>query len=237
MKQIISGLWEIDEVGDSVHCYLWEWEAGATLIDTGMPGTADLLLDAIRKHGYPLHSVKRIIVTHADTDHTGGLHAARQATGAAVACHAVEKELLEHPARRHPAALWLRPPFWLFRHLPGFRVQAVTPDELWVDGDITPEGFLVIHTPGHTPGHISLLHQEKRLLITGDALANRKGKLSGPAPVFTPDLDNAMRSVWKLAKKHGDDFDVAAFGHGPPILRNAGRRVKALASQAFSTQI
>ena len=36
MKAIIPGLWEVDEIGEAVHCYVWEWQGGLTLIDTGM---------------------------------------------------------------------------------------------------------------------------------------------------------------------------------------------------------
>ena len=59
MKQIVPGLWEIDEIGDFVHCYAWEWEEGVTLIDVGTPGTAQALLDAVTNHGWPLHTVRR----------------------------------------------------------------------------------------------------------------------------------------------------------------------------------
>ncbi len=236
MKQIVPGLWEIDEIGDFVHCYVWEWQQGLTLIDSGQPTDIYRLLDAITAKGWALHNVRRIIITHGDSDHMGSTAKLKRATGALVGCHTVEKVLLEHPSKRVPAALWLRPLFAALRPLPQFNVLAVRPDELYVDGQTTPEGFIVVHTPGHTPGHIALLHREKRVLIAGDALNNRGGRLQLPPPLFTPDMTNAQRSVWKLAKKYGDDFDTAVFGHGPPILQNAGHRVKALVSQIFSTE-
>jgi glyoxylase-like metal-dependent hydrolase (beta-lactamase superfamily II) len=237
MKEILPGFWQIDEIGDVVACYLLEWEEGVTLIDTGMPGNAQTILDAITARGYAVHNVQRIIVTHMDVDHVGSLLPLRKATLAPVASHTVEKELLEHPGRRQPTQFWLRPLFWGVSQLPQYKLTPVSPDELWVDGQATPEGFTVIHTPGHTAGHISLLHREKRLLIAGDALNNRKGKLGLPPPLFTPDMKNAQRSVWKLAKKYGDDFDVIVFGHGPPVLQNGGKRIKAMASQIFSTEV
>ncbi len=235
MKQIIPGLWEIDEIGDAVHCYLWEWEDGVTLIDAGYPNDGPKILDALVENNFPLYSVKRIIVTHADLDHTGGLAQVKRATRASVACHAVEKEYLEEPARRHAAYWLMRVPLWFISKYPAFYHRPVDPDELLVDGQELPEGFTVIHTPGHTPGHISLLHRTKRFLITGDALSNRKGKLRPPLPLYTPDMQNAKRSIWKLAKKYGDDYETVVFGHGPAILNHGGKRVKALASQIFST--
>jgi glyoxylase-like metal-dependent hydrolase (beta-lactamase superfamily II) len=238
MKQIIPNLYEIDEIGETVHCYAWEWSQGITLIDTGMPGNGALILAALAKRGWPLHMIKRIIATHGDVDHIGGLAQLKRATKAPVACHTVEKELLEHPERRRPRPLWMRPIGALMRLAPMLRVQPVSPDMLLVDGQELPEGFIVVHTPGHTPGHISLLHRQRRLLITGDALSNTKGKLRAPDNnPFTSDVKNCQRSVWKLAKKYGDDYDVIVFGHGLPILNNGGQRVKSLASQIFSAEV
>ena len=94
----------------------------------------------------------------------------------------------------------------------------------------------MIHTPGHTPGHVSLLHPEKRFLIAGDALNTRTGPLAGPPPIFTPDIDSAHRSIWKLWKKYGDSYDTIVFGHGDPIRTDASAAVKALVDQLYDTE-
>ncbi|MEZ4580092.1 MAG: MBL fold metallo-hydrolase [Caldilineaceae bacterium] len=73
MNQVLPGLWEIDEIGNTVHCYAFEWEEGITLIDTGMPKDAATIMDAIKAQGWPLHLVRRIIITHMDVDHAGSL--------------------------------------------------------------------------------------------------------------------------------------------------------------------
>jgi glyoxylase-like metal-dependent hydrolase (beta-lactamase superfamily II) len=107
-----------------------------------------------------------------------------------------------------------------------------------VDGqELREEGFTVIHTPGHTPGHISLLHKEKRFLIMGDALANWNNTLGGPAVLFTPDPFNAQRSIWKLAKKYAKEIDTIVFGHGPPIMSGGGDRIKAHAAEIYGTEV
>lgn len=240
MREILPGLWDIDEIGSMVHCYLWQWEQGITLIDMGTPGNAEKILGAVGRLGYGPKDVKRLIVTHADIDHVGSLKALKRATGAPIACHAVERALLEHPERRGPARTPLgyaiTPIFALAKLTAAFRIEPVTPDELHVDGDKLPEGFTLIHTPGHTPGHISLLHTEKRFLIAGDALNRRGGRLAAPPPLFTPDVENAHRSIWKLWKKYGEDYDTLVFGHGDPIRSDAPAAVKDLVDQLFATE-
>ncbi len=71
MQQIVPNLYVFDEIGEMVHAYLWEWEGGATLIDTGVPSSADKITTALIANGYPLHRVRRIILTHGDVDHMG----------------------------------------------------------------------------------------------------------------------------------------------------------------------
>ncbi len=240
MQEIIPGLWDVDEIGTMVHAYVWVWAEGVTVIDTGMPGNADKILAAVRRLGYGPKQIKRIIATHADTDHIGSLKALKRATGAPIACHTVEKDLLEHPERRRPsksvAGFLITPIYQLFSLLPAFHTEPVTPDELYVDGDKLPEGFTLIHTPGHTPGHISLLHAQKRVLIAGDALNNRGGTLDGPPPLFTPDLENAHRSIWKLWKKYGAEYDVMVFGHGDAIQSALAERLKTLVDRLFEAE-
>jgi glyoxylase-like metal-dependent hydrolase (beta-lactamase superfamily II) len=237
MKQVTPGLWEIDEIGEDVHCYLWEWEHGHTLIDTGFAKDARTILDALVRNRVALHGIRRIIVTHADADHSGGLAEIKRATNAQVVCHAVEKEFLEHPLRRRLSNWYMRVPLLLTTLLPNYHTHPVVPDVLVVDGQELPEGFTVVHTPGHSPGHISLLHRGKRLLIAGDALSNRGNKMRVPITKFTADMTNAQRSIWKLAKRYGDDFETVVFGHGPPLLTNGGKRIKGLASELFSSEV
>lgn len=121
MKQVTPGLWEIDEIGDGVHCYLWEWEQGYTLIDTGFPKDARTIMDALIRNKVALHAVRRIIVTHADPDHSGGLAQIKRATRAQVVCHAVEKEYLEHPQRRQISSWYMRLPLLAASFLPNYR--------------------------------------------------------------------------------------------------------------------
>jgi glyoxylase-like metal-dependent hydrolase (beta-lactamase superfamily II) len=86
-------------------------------------------------------------------------------------------------------------------------------------------GWRWIHTPGHTPGHISLYRDSDRSLIAGDAFVTTrqesaisaltyKPEIHGPPAYFTPDWISARRSVEQLAAL--EPWRVAT-GHGPPL--------------------
>ncbi len=83
-------------------------------------------------------------------------------------------------------------------------------------------GIKIIHTPGHTKGHIALLIPEENLLIAGDLCANMLGL--GWSVIYE-DRDLARQSIEKVAQL---DFDQAVFGHGKPIKSKASLRFREL---------
>ena len=93
--QIVPGLHLVDGMaGGIVNAYVWERpDGGLTLIDAGMPKDAAKILAFAQTLG--IERLDRIIATHGDIDHIGGLAAVQEATGARVICHAVEKEVVE----------------------------------------------------------------------------------------------------------------------------------------------
>lgn len=79
----------------------------------------------------------------------------------------------------------------------------------------------VIHTPGHSAGHISLLVKEEGVLVAADLCSNY-GKPS-PSTVYE-DQAVGMQSILKVS---GLEFDKAVFGHGNPILKHAAVKFRA----------
>ena len=101
------------------------------------------------------------------------------------------------------------------------------------------EGWRWIHTPGHTPGHISLWHEESRTLVAGDAVittgqesayevARQMPEIHGPPRYFTPDWDAAERSAVALSALQPKTL---VSGHGPalagPAMRSGLERLAA----------
>jgi len=104
--------------------------------------------------------------------------------------------------------------------LPVQTVQAVG------DGDEV-FGLHIIHTPGHTAGHICVLDPVGSLLIAGDALTNEGGSLALPSAQFTANVEEAIASIQKLA---GMNFDKLVVGHGEELSSGASDAVAQLAS-------
>lgn len=229
MQLVVPDLYRID-LG-AVNVYLWVGIGGPSLIDTGMPGSVDKLLAELRSQGIAPSDLRRIPITHADLDHIGGLRRIKAESGAPVCCHAVEAEYVRGARLKavNPSLLGYitRPIFLLVDRI--YRPGAPQVEEVVIEGHVTPEGFTVIHTPGHSPGQMALLHKERGILIAGDALNNRRGRLAGPPPIATPKLAAAYESIGKLARLN---YEVACFGHGPPILNGASAAVAAFAQQA-----
>ena len=97
--------------------------------------------------------------------------------------------------------------------------EAVDVDQELRDGDeieIADENARVVHLPGHTPGSIGVFMPKSRVLFTGDAAASVSGQ--SVVGYFNIDPTRARGSFARLADL---DFEIACFGHGPPLLKDA----------------
>ncbi|TML76647.1 MAG: MBL fold metallo-hydrolase [Actinobacteria bacterium] len=97
-------------------------------------------------------------------------------------------------------------------------------DEDIADGQLLDiaGGLRVVHTPGHTLGHVSLLHEPSGVLIVGDSLFNTRGIGFSLAP-FCSDIPLSRETAGRLGEL---EFEVAAFMHGPEIRERARERVR-----------
>jgi hydroxyacylglutathione hydrolase len=143
-----------------------------------MPRNAEKILNHIRKLNGQASSVSNILLTHCHIDHVGSAHELRGVTNAKVAIHQEDADFLSGN-REIPRPKGVVGGLFKAASL-FFRFTTFQPDITLKQGDTVAE-LRVIHTPGHTPGSISLLDQERKVIFVGDALRYSDGKISGPS--------------------------------------------------------
>jgi glyoxylase-like metal-dependent hydrolase (beta-lactamase superfamily II) len=206
-------------------------DGSVTLVDCGLKSAPPRIVAGLAAIGKAPADVQRIILTHAHNDHAGGARELvdRAGTGG-VLIHRDDAGC----ARRGtvpPPDQNLRLGRMLARRTGDRRAfEPVDVARELVDGEVLPVagGLRVVHTPGHSPGHVSLLHEPSGVLITGDAIFNVL-RLRWPVSLFCSDSVLTRRTAAVL----GDlEYTTAAFTHGPHIADGARERVRAFLAAA-----
>lgn len=180
----------------ATNCYVIYNESTrkAAVIDPG--GSADAITSFIRRENL---DVQYIINTHGHADHIWANMKIKEATGAPILVHEDDAEMLNSPQRNLSVFL-------------GGNATCGPADQLLKDGDIITVGDIelkVIHTPGHTPGGISLLAGD--VLFAGDTLfAESVGRSDLPGGSHGQLIASIEEKLMKL-----DDKVKVLPGHGP----------------------
>jgi glyoxylase-like metal-dependent hydrolase (beta-lactamase superfamily II) len=114
-------------------------------------------------------------------------------------------------------------------------IGPIVTNELLKDGDMIANTLQVIHTPGHTPGHISLYDRERRILIGGDVLFNSILNTDGlfvPPSAVTKDWETSIVSARRLLNLKVEKLLLAH--QSTPILENAQRMIEKAVSVAIT---
>jgi glyoxylase-like metal-dependent hydrolase (beta-lactamase superfamily II) len=175
--------------------------------------------------GIAPHDVTRIVLTHAHSDHAGGAaEMVRRTRADAVSIHRDDAQSARTGVTPPPdASLRLGRLLRRVQRRGETAFEPVPVDQELGDGDLLPVagGLRVVHTPGHSPGHVSLLHEPTGVLVVGDALFNWRG-IGWSVPFFCSDFRLSQRTAQRFADL---DFTVAAFMHGPHVSTHARREV------------
>lgn len=172
----------------TVHPVAVETERGPLLVDAGPAAAVDQLADRLAEAGLALADVTTVLVTHQDWDHAGGLAALQEAADAHVLAHELEAPAVDGRETPRGAGGDRYPPA---------RVDVAFDGELMLATDAGPAR--VLHTPGHTPGHVSVYLPAERLLLAVDALTADESGLQGPNEGFTEDVPTALDSAGRLS--------------------------------------
>ena len=225
-KEIAPGVHEVNVGGAGA--FLFE-HGDVTVIDTGLPGKVDVLLDAVRSIGRSASDVKHILITHYHLDHVGNLQTLTERTGARVYAPAGDAGLIRKggpvPEMQARGALGIG----MSKLLKKSELRAHQVHEVVSDGDKLSKvaNLEVVGTPGHTPGHVCyLLPEHGGVLFVGDAAFNLLRRLT-PPPV-AEDFQAADKSFKALAER---DFEAACLTHGPSIRSGASKKWAAAAKK------
>jgi len=216
-----ADVWWYDLRG--VNAYLVDDGGTLTLVDTGNPWNGRDLILGLSDLDYSLQDVERVLMTHYDFDHVGGL-GRLHGLDATVYVGAADAPLLtgqsKPPLSNHKGALQ--------RALSVFLTDSVLPVEPVADGDEIGS-FTVHHTPGHTPGHVAYVSDDLSAAFLGDLVRETGGELGAMPWVVSYDTNEIAESIRTLSDRAGD-FEIAAMGHGVPFRLRGGDRFADLAA-------
>ena len=176
---------KLGEQEEEIYPVAVEDDQGLILIDAGLPGNLDTIDENLGEHGFSLEDIEKLILTHQDFDHCGCAAELVEETDATVFAHEDDAPAID--GREQPIKGEERYP-------------ALDVDVELVGGETIrakDRELEIIHTPGHTPGHISILTEG--LLIAGDAVNVEEDGFSGPRERFTPEMEEATESVHRLS--------------------------------------
>lgn len=186
-----------------------------TLIDAGLPITVTGIRSELQETGFAVEDIDRVLVTHYDLDHVGGLHRLASSLDAPVFVGEQDLAILEgrsSPPLLHHKGLFHRILRSVYA-LPDLEYRPVA------DGDVIG-GFTAFHTPGHNPGHIVYVHEALEFGLLGDLVWERNGSLIPPLWLDSYDLRSLRESILRVADE-SPTFEIAGIGHGRP-LRSGG---------------
>lgn len=186
---------------------LWNTETlEGVLVDPG--GEAKKIMEEANTLGV---TIKEIWLTHGHLDHAGGAHDIRKALGIPVIGPHKDDQFWMDDIEQH----------WANYGHAGMG-KNIVPDRYLEDGEVLTLGdieFGVLHTPGHTPGHVVIYNQDLKIAFVGDVLFRGSiGRTDFPKGNHQQLLDSITSKLWPL----GSDMRFVP-GHGPMSTFGAER--------------
>ncbi len=163
-----------------------------------------------------------IVLTHCHADHTGGVAELMKRTNAKLVAHQDEIPYILQKKTLPASSMIKKVLLWGMDQI--FKTHIDHVDIAVKDGDVVDAlgGLQVIHVPGHTPGSIALYQPERKIMFCGDIIFNER-RITLPPQIFNVDTAQVQEVARRLAEHF---IDIACFGHGEPILKNAGDRIR-----------
>ena len=178
------------------------------LVDSGSGSDVPAMLHWLHGVGVPAERLWLLINTHYHCDHAGGNYYLQSQAQVRIAAHRWEAKLINNRDAEACSVRFLRQP-----------IEPYRVDTLLEDGEEIVLGrhvLRVLHTPGHTLGHISLYFPQDKILICGDAVHNDDVSWINPFREGAGALERTVESIDKLAQL---DVRLAFSGHGSMLAQ------------------
>jgi glyoxylase-like metal-dependent hydrolase (beta-lactamase superfamily II) len=220
---------DINGINSALHPVIVSDDQEMVLFDCGHSGALTQLSDRAFSVGFDLGRLTKVIITHHDHDHMGGLaDLKREYPWIRVYASAIEadyicgktKSLRLQQAEDQLALLSEDQQEHALNRIRMLKmIEPVEVDGTLDDGEVLDicGGIEVVATPGHLPGHISLYLRDFKTMIAGDALVVADGKLYRANPRFTLDRDEAYTSARRFINYA---IDTMICYHGGVITEN-----------------
>jgi hydroxyacylglutathione hydrolase len=215
-----------------INCYLIKGEKKHVLVDTGVPHSEIKIIQQLEANGISKEDIGLIIITHGHIDHFGSAKELKHLLKVPILMHELDKTALE-TGKSLAETLKANYRIWHYILRPKLlrdTASACTPDILLKDDqeyDLVDYGIKgkVIHTPGHTPGSISVVLEDGNAVIMD--LASSGILLGGIAfnsrmkhPPFHDNKEQVRSSICKVMKTKAHTFYL---GHGNPVSKKSLR--------------
>jgi glyoxylase-like metal-dependent hydrolase (beta-lactamase superfamily II) len=212
---------------DVVNFYLVEEDQGLTLVDAGIPSFRDQLEAFLRERRRGLGDIDAVVLTHGHMDHVGVAEVVRQA-GATVYIHDADVAMARDGNEQKTEGNLLRylryRQTWrligMFVRSGAIRRPKIAALTTFNDGQVldVPGHPLIVHTPGHSKGHVVLHFPDRGALLAGDALCTWNPLTGRPGPqimsaAFAGSTAQEMESLGRLESL---EAGVVLPGHGDP---------------------
>jgi glyoxylase-like metal-dependent hydrolase (beta-lactamase superfamily II) len=223
-QEITEGVWLLEVAWPEpigANAYLVD-DGDVTLVDAGLPVPRRSLAGEVRDAGHALDEIDRVLLTHYDVDHVGGL--ARIDLDVPVYLGTPDCRLVRRswsPPWRHHKGAFHR----LVRRvysLSGVDLRPVS------DGERIG-GFRALHTPGHNPGHTVFLHADSDTALLGDLVWRTEKGFVPPPWLDSYDTARMTDSIARIAERQ---FEAACPGHGRPYASGGAAALRELADES-----
>jgi glyoxylase-like metal-dependent hydrolase (beta-lactamase superfamily II) len=214
------------------------------LIDCGYEETFENFLTELNLLNFSIQQIEGIIISHDDIDHLGGLIMFKEnkptikvycsgleelsVSGRVKSERLIQAEKLQEKLPNEYKN-WALGFIEALKNIKRFKV-----DKTFEDGEIFEEDIQIVHTPGHTKGHISLFIRSSKTLIANDALVIENGEFEIANPAFTLDMYAAIESVQKI--KHLNPQKIICY-HGGIMEENIHAKLNTLLSRYMERKV